>query len=434
MNRFFVRSLLVWMSLTTWFVLAIAPVSVYAQTTPARTTTCANGAVVPITLGVPIAGVSQVSGLGEYINTAYKYLASIVLVVAIVMVVYGGFIYLVGSAGISSIQRGKQIMKDAILGMVVVLAAYAILNTVNSNATRFTLSPQRVECVAYDAGNPNPTCESDIDCPSGRKCVQTSWSFSPQGNFSENITTGAQTGAVGGAVVGAGVGAIPGTILGAGSGAVIGFWQSFQGHKVCSDGSKDAPCNSTDDCKPNMELKCSSDWHLCLMTGANPNGHPCDDDSYCQSNNCSGESPKFCRGKVSQLTNPIYSSHAYSIPNDYACFTNNDCSESGGLCAGPVNSVRKFCSLDLTESSSGRVENGITLCFLNATAQVIPSACAGGIDTNGEPLNDYTCMVCPPTGTNRKWQVLNNATDPGRVRIGVCRRNSTDVNTVCAGS
>lgn len=98
----------------------------------------------PITpsLGVPIPGASlsaptresgvvRVAFLGEYINAAYRYLSTIGLVIAIVMVVYGGFLYLGGSAGVGSIQRGKTIIIDSIIGMLLILSAYAILNIVN---------------------------------------------------------------------------------------------------------------------------------------------------------------------------------------------------------------------------------------------------------------------------------------------------------------
>ncbi|HVM91044.1 MAG TPA: hypothetical protein VMU11_04075, partial [Verrucomicrobiae bacterium] len=54
--------------------------------------------IFPIQLGTPIGGVTQVNGLAEYINVAYRYLVSVVLVVAIVMTVYGGFRYLFGAS------------------------------------------------------------------------------------------------------------------------------------------------------------------------------------------------------------------------------------------------------------------------------------------------------------------------------------------------
>ncbi|MCR4256201.1 MAG: hypothetical protein NUW08_00675, partial [Candidatus Uhrbacteria bacterium] len=55
----------------------------------------AKAALLPMKLAVPIGGIDQVAGLADYINVAYRYLVTVVLVVAIVMVVYGGFRYLV---------------------------------------------------------------------------------------------------------------------------------------------------------------------------------------------------------------------------------------------------------------------------------------------------------------------------------------------------
>src|SRR5688572_26177107 len=108
-----------------------------------------EAAFTPITpqLGVPIPGftpaeptregsIVRVAFLAGYINAVYRYLTGIILVVAIVMCVYGGFLYLIGSAGVGDIKRGKQIITDAIMGMIITLAAYSLLNTVNPATTQ----------------------------------------------------------------------------------------------------------------------------------------------------------------------------------------------------------------------------------------------------------------------------------------------------------
>jgi hypothetical protein len=68
--------------------------------------------------------------LAQYINAAYRYMVAIVLIVSIVMVVYGGFRYLVG-ASMGDVKAGKKIIMDALGGMLIVLGAYMILNTIN---------------------------------------------------------------------------------------------------------------------------------------------------------------------------------------------------------------------------------------------------------------------------------------------------------------
>ena len=79
---------------------------------------------------VDLGGVISVPYLSQYVNGVYRYLVTIVLIVSIVMVVYGGFRYLVG-ASMGDIQTGKKIIVDALAGMLITLGAYMILNTVN---------------------------------------------------------------------------------------------------------------------------------------------------------------------------------------------------------------------------------------------------------------------------------------------------------------
>lgn len=99
----------------------------------------------PITpeLGVPIPGMTlspptqanqkvTIPFLAQYIAGGYRYALRIALVAAIIMVVYGGFRYLIGSA-FSDVTRGKEIVKDAIMGLLILLGGYLILQTVNPN-------------------------------------------------------------------------------------------------------------------------------------------------------------------------------------------------------------------------------------------------------------------------------------------------------------
>lgn len=98
-------------------------------------------------LGVPIPGFEftpanetddgiQIPYMAEYVNAIYRYMTAIVLVIAIVMIVYGGFRYLLAATPMH-VSDGKKIITDALIGMVLVLSAYVILNTINPQLTRF---------------------------------------------------------------------------------------------------------------------------------------------------------------------------------------------------------------------------------------------------------------------------------------------------------
>ncbi len=116
-----------------------------------------------IKLNTQIGSVTHIQGFNTYVVTAYRYLLTIVGVVATIMFVWGAFLFLVGSA-LPSIQKGKTIMMDAVVGLLLVLGATTILRTINPATT--TLDPLKVPLVnaiqfvnaAYCSdlpGNPN---------------------------------------------------------------------------------------------------------------------------------------------------------------------------------------------------------------------------------------------------------------------------------------
>lgn len=104
-----------------WLVL---PLVTLAQTTGSNT---------QVRLSVPIGSMSSVAaegGLAQYIVGVYGYMLGIVTIVAVIMVMYGGFRYLLGST-YGDVKTGKDIILDALGGMVVLFLAYFILYNVN---------------------------------------------------------------------------------------------------------------------------------------------------------------------------------------------------------------------------------------------------------------------------------------------------------------
>ncbi|MFH1621133.1 MAG: pilin [Patescibacteria group bacterium] len=72
--------------------------------------------------------------LAEYIQAVYNYAIGIAIIATAVMIVYGGFRYILGSA-LSDVTRGKEIIKDALIGLVLVLGMHTILSTINPATT-----------------------------------------------------------------------------------------------------------------------------------------------------------------------------------------------------------------------------------------------------------------------------------------------------------
>ncbi len=98
--------------------------------------------ITPI-LGVEIPGLSfsparkengqvYVPFLAQYIAAVQRYAVGLAVVAAIIMVVYGGFLYLLGSS-VQDVSTGKTIIADALIGMLIALGGYFILYSINPN-------------------------------------------------------------------------------------------------------------------------------------------------------------------------------------------------------------------------------------------------------------------------------------------------------------
>ncbi|MFH1078438.1 MAG: hypothetical protein V1745_04150, partial [Patescibacteria group bacterium] len=117
-----------------------APVT--AATTPASGTGTYKpelGIAIPLLTftGIPSDGTSvQVPWFAEYVAAVYRYLTAIAVIAAAIMIVYGGFKYIVSSSG-AGVQTGKDVIKDAIVGLLLVIGAYTILWTINPATTSF---------------------------------------------------------------------------------------------------------------------------------------------------------------------------------------------------------------------------------------------------------------------------------------------------------
>lgn len=83
-------------------------------------------------LQYPLGGVKTISGLKNFIALIFNYGMSIIIIVAAVLFIYGGFRYLF-SAIANDIQTAKTIMMDSAIGLALGLSAYAILANVNFN-------------------------------------------------------------------------------------------------------------------------------------------------------------------------------------------------------------------------------------------------------------------------------------------------------------
>ncbi len=135
--------------------------------------------------------VIQIPFLAAYVDAAYRYLITVTVVVATIAFIYGAFLYLMGSA-LPQIQSGKKIMSDAVIGMLIILAAHTILNIVNPDLLKVKgLTVTEVSSIEfsdfYMGLSPNDTSGPTITAPS----VTVSGTEAPAGAPAPVVTSGA---------------------------------------------------------------------------------------------------------------------------------------------------------------------------------------------------------------------------------------------------
>ncbi|MBU1046336.1 pilin [Patescibacteria group bacterium] len=90
--------------------------------------------------GIP----NKTNSLGEYLGGIFTLAIGIASALAVLMIVIGGFKYMTSEA-VSYKTAAMQQIQDAILGLIMVLASYLILNTINEDLVGFNLNLKPVE-------------------------------------------------------------------------------------------------------------------------------------------------------------------------------------------------------------------------------------------------------------------------------------------------
>ncbi|MFH0988041.1 MAG: hypothetical protein V1763_01580 [Parcubacteria group bacterium] len=71
--------------------------------------------------------------IAQYISAAYKYAVVLGSVIAVVSMMFGGIMYVVAGANASMVSKAHEMIKGPVLGLVLLLGSYLLLQTVNPN-------------------------------------------------------------------------------------------------------------------------------------------------------------------------------------------------------------------------------------------------------------------------------------------------------------
>lgn len=415
--------------------------------------------VFPVKLGISVGGVSEVNGLTEYINVVYRYMTAIVLVATIVMITFGGFKYLL-SATPAGISDGKSIIQDGLIGMVLVLSAYVILNTINPALTvlQFTQPPVSIRCEDYLASigrniyggnNGNvlsgrgespelATLRAEFDPMNLRNASYPECALSGAGVELDTLCGKRSDGVNAECVDGGKDFAQAINNLSSSADSVV---ENFP-ENSCSKGGLHERCEDSTDCINNME--CVAGWNVCAPEEA-AYGSACSNQT--GENTCAGglsvlackrldaNSPypdefnhgelEVCSKQIAPLTHDeISQANAGNLPVERQCTTHRDCVGTG-IAGSQSRTVR--CT---------GVRSGTTKRFCVEQVESLDGVACGYLDipTGGKRFpcdgtNGYKCAYCP-AGTPRVWKTVG--VEQGKEFIGQCKPNAqVDTNTVC---
>ncbi len=118
-----------------------------------------HGPLIPVTLNVPVLGVTEVYDLGTYINTLYKYAIPASAIFAVLLMTLAGFQYMTAGGDKGAVTKAKDRMANSAIGIVLLMSVYAIAYLIDPRLTRFNeLRPPLVkEAILL---NDKTSCES----------------------------------------------------------------------------------------------------------------------------------------------------------------------------------------------------------------------------------------------------------------------------------
>jgi len=126
----------------------------------------------PIKLGVGLGTLTQ-ANIAQYLAAAYQLGLGIAAALAVIFIMIGGFRYL-SAAGGSGVEQGKEMIKNAVIGLVLAALSYTLLQTVNPDLLSLRLpsvqlikqcSIKPVDCGSRDS----TTCEKN-SADSSQRC------------------------------------------------------------------------------------------------------------------------------------------------------------------------------------------------------------------------------------------------------------------------
>jgi hypothetical protein len=147
-----------------------------------------TGSALAVTISTNIPGMTAAGSPSEFVDSFYKFSLMISGVLAFGAIVYGGVKYTLAAGNPSGQSEGKDWIKGALTGLLLLIGAYTILNIINPDLTKLALlKPPPVGSVGggtitVAAGSPPPSgcrtgscnlCIDLLSCNANPGCTPT---------------------------------------------------------------------------------------------------------------------------------------------------------------------------------------------------------------------------------------------------------------------
>ncbi|MCX6796684.1 MAG: hypothetical protein NTW06_04285, partial [Candidatus Falkowbacteria bacterium] len=107
------------------------------------------------TKGANVNVTNNTQTIAEYIKQIYKYLIGIVAIVAVVVMMLGGIIWITAGGNPSRVGEAKSWITASLTGLILVMFSYVILKTVNPELVNFkvqTITPIKLDSSSSTTG------------------------------------------------------------------------------------------------------------------------------------------------------------------------------------------------------------------------------------------------------------------------------------------
>lgn len=113
-----------------------------------------------IDLQIPIGTYKSIASFPEYIKKIYNFGVAGAGILAVIMMMVGGFIWLTAAGNVNQIGTAKSFISGAVLGLILALTSYLILSTINPKLVNLKMPEiAGIERVATEGCNWQDTCD-----------------------------------------------------------------------------------------------------------------------------------------------------------------------------------------------------------------------------------------------------------------------------------